>query len=97
MYSRIALSCSLSLSLCPTCRGSTFQVTASDRLSGRICHGCISYLNSWTSFKGRCVAAQRQQKIWLANGGQNGAHQQSMDVDDQEAYNYYPQYHKKVS
>lgn len=53
-----------SLSPLPLCR--PFQVNASDRLSDRICHACISYLNSWTSFKGRCAAAQRQQKSWLA-------------------------------
>lgn len=97
-----------------------FQVNASDRLSGRICHGCISFLNSWTSFKGRCGAAQRQQKSWLAgqlkrqlglqansSGEQlqeNGeddddksGEQPSMDVDETEAYNYYPQYHRMVS
>lgn len=31
-----------------------------------ICHACISYLNSWQSFKNRCDAAQRKQKIWLS-------------------------------
>lgn len=30
-----------------------------------ICHACISYLNSWQSFKNRCDAAQRKQRIWL--------------------------------
>jgi hypothetical protein len=33
-----------------------------------ICHACISYLNSWQSFKNRCDAAQRKQKIWLSSG-----------------------------
>lgn len=32
-----------------------------------ICHACISYLNSWQSFKNRCDAAQRKQKIWLSS------------------------------
>lgn len=91
----------------------SFQVNASDRLSGRICHGCISFLNSWTSFKGRCLAAQRQQKSWLAGqlkrqlglqgssqeDGElvNGNSQQRLEDDNTEAYNYYPQYHRKVS
>lgn len=42
------------------------QVHQSDSLSSRICHACISYLNSWQSFKNRCYAAQRKQKTWLA-------------------------------
>lgn len=94
-----------------------FQVNASDRLSGRVCHGCISFLNSWTSFKGRCLSAQREQKSWLAAqlkrqlglqaageitngggaGGENGEPAQPMDEDETEAYNYYPQYNRKVS
>lgn len=44
---------------------SSAQVSVSDRLSLNICHACISYLNSWQSFKNRCDAAQRKQKIWL--------------------------------
>lgn len=44
------------------------QVTEADRLSVSICHSCISYLNSWQSFKNRCDAAQRKQKIWLSSG-----------------------------
>lgn len=52
---------------------SSAQVNVSDRLSLNICHACISYLNSWQSFKNRCDAAQRKQKIWLttlsADGG----------------------------
>lgn len=43
-----------------------FQIHELDRLSSRICHACISYLNSWQSFKTRCYAAQRKQKSWLA-------------------------------
>lgn len=39
-----------------------------DRLSVSICHACVSYLNSWQSFKNRCDAAQRKQKIWLSSG-----------------------------
>jgi len=27
----------------------------------------VSYLNSWQSFKNRCEAAQRKQKIWLSS------------------------------
>lgn len=42
------------------------QVTDTDKLSVNICHACISYLNSWQSFKNRCDAAQRKQKIWLS-------------------------------
>lgn len=48
------------------------QVSASDRLSLNICHACISYLNSWQSFKNRCDAAQRKQKIWLSNTSAEG-------------------------
>ncbi|XP_055681183.1 zinc finger protein hangover [Lutzomyia longipalpis] len=43
------------------------KVHQTDSLSPRICHACISYLNSWQSFKNRCYAAQRKQKAWLAN------------------------------
>lgn len=39
-----------------------------DRLSVSVCHACISYLNSWQSFKNRCDAAQRKLKIWLSAG-----------------------------
>ena len=42
-------------------------MTESDRLSVNICHACISYLNSWQSFKNRCDAAQRKQKIWQSS------------------------------
>jgi hypothetical protein len=45
---------------------SLLQVSSTDRLSVHICHACISYLNSWQSFKNRCDAAQRKQKIWLS-------------------------------
>lgn len=44
------------------------QVYETDRLSANICHSCVSYLNSWQSFKNRCDAAQRKQKIWLSAG-----------------------------
>ncbi|XP_055910344.1 zinc finger protein hangover isoform X2 [Eupeodes corollae] len=40
-------------------------VSPIDRLSLRICHACISYLNSWQSFKNRCVASQNKQRSWL--------------------------------
>lgn len=51
---------------------SILQVSASDLLSLNICHACISYLNSWQSFKNRCDAAQRKQKIWLATSSVEG-------------------------
>lgn len=31
-------------------------------MSSRVCHGCISYLNSWQSFKNRCIAAQKRHR-----------------------------------
>lgn len=34
-------------------------------MSSRICHVCISYLNSWQSFKNRCIAAQKKQSNYL--------------------------------
>lgn len=34
-------------------------------MSSRICHGCISYLNSWQSFKNRCNIAQRRHRSLL--------------------------------
>ena len=40
------------------------KVQENDRLSPKICHACISFLNSWQSFKNRCDAAQRKQKSW---------------------------------
>lgn len=48
------------------------QVNLTDRLSVNICHACISYLNSWQSFKNRCDAAQRKQRIWLATSNGDG-------------------------
>lgn len=41
------------------------QINDTDRLSSQICHACISYLNSWQSFKNRCLAAQKKQRTWL--------------------------------
>lgn len=34
-------------------------------MSSRICHACISFLNSWQSFKNRCYAAQKKQQNFL--------------------------------
>lgn len=42
-----------------------FQVQQADRMSNRICHACISFLNSWQSFKNRCNAAQKKQQTFL--------------------------------
>lgn len=44
---------------------SYLQVHENDRLSPMICHACISYLNSWQSFKNRSDAAQKKQKSWI--------------------------------
>lgn len=41
------------------------QIHQGDRLSARVCHACISYLNSWQSFKNRCYAAQKKQRGML--------------------------------
>lgn len=54
------------------------QVSEADRLSLSICHACISYLNSWQSFKNRCDAAQRKQKIWLSSGDGKSSTGQSL-------------------
>lgn len=42
-----------------------FQILPADRMSNRICHACISFLNSWQSFKNRCYAAQKKQQTFL--------------------------------
>lgn len=34
-------------------------------MSNRVCHACISFLNSWQSFKNRCYAAQKKQQNFL--------------------------------
>ena len=34
-------------------------------MSNRICHACISFLNSWQSFKNRCYAAHKKQQNFL--------------------------------
>lgn len=44
---------------------SIFQILPVDRMSNRICHACISFLNSWQSFKNRCYAAQKKQQNFL--------------------------------
>lgn len=41
------------------------QIQPADRMSNRICHVCISFLNSWQSFKNRCYAAQKKQQHFL--------------------------------
>lgn len=46
------------------------QISSSDNLSLRICHACISYLNSWQSFKNRCLSAQAKQRSWLEGSPQ---------------------------
>ncbi|XP_037938241.1 zinc finger protein hangover isoform X2 [Teleopsis dalmanni] len=43
------------------------KITSYDRLSLRICHACISYLNSWQSFKNRCLTSQKKQRSWVDN------------------------------
>ncbi|CRK91218.1 CLUMA_CG004900, isoform A [Clunio marinus] len=53
-------------------------ISETDRLSLNICHACISYLNSWQSFKNRCDAAQRKQKIWLSTGDGKASSGQSL-------------------
>lgn len=40
------------------------KVAQEDDLSPKVCHACISYLNSWQSFKNRCDAAEKRQKSW---------------------------------
>lgn len=41
------------------------KVVQGDDLSSKVCHACISYLNSWQSFKNRCDAAEKRQKSWI--------------------------------
>nr|XP_014101461.1 zinc finger protein hangover [Bactrocera oleae] len=43
----------------------SIKINPEDHLSLRICHACISYLNSWQSFKNRCLASQNKQRSWL--------------------------------
>uniref|UniRef100_A0A0A1X6T3 Zinc finger protein hangover n=1 Tax=Zeugodacus cucurbitae TaxID=28588 RepID=A0A0A1X6T3_ZEUCU len=43
----------------------SIKINPEDHLSLRICHACISYLNSWQSFKNRCLASQSKQRSWL--------------------------------
>ncbi|XP_075158522.1 hangover [Haematobia irritans] len=43
----------------------SIKISSNDSLSLRICHACISYLNSWQSFKNRCLSAQTKQSSWL--------------------------------
>ncbi|XP_017065063.1 zinc finger protein hangover isoform X4 [Drosophila eugracilis] len=43
----------------------SIKITPQDRLSLQICHACISYLNSWQSFKNRCFSSQAKQRQWL--------------------------------
>lgn len=67
------------------------QISPNDRLSLSICHACISYLNSWQSFKNRCLASQNKQRSWLESGHNNtkkSAYQQDQGDthhDDQQA------------
>lgn len=59
----------------------SLQIHQQDRLSARICHACISYLNSWQSFKNRCTAAEKRQKYllerYMANQRKQKASQQA--------------------
>uniref|UniRef100_A0A1A9Z658 Zinc finger protein hangover n=1 Tax=Glossina pallidipes TaxID=7398 RepID=A0A1A9Z658_GLOPL len=67
------------------------KISPNDRLSLSICHACISYLNSWQSFKNRCLASQNKQRSWLESGHNNtkkSAYQQDQGDthhDDQQA------------
>lgn len=54
-YSKILINCVSFL----------FQILPADRMSNRACHACISFLNSWQSFKNRCYAAQKKQQNFL--------------------------------
>ncbi|XP_017852201.1 zinc finger protein hangover [Drosophila busckii] len=40
------------------------KISSLDRFSLNICHACISYLNSWQSFKNRCLSSQAKQRQW---------------------------------
>ncbi|XP_031629010.1 zinc finger protein hangover-like isoform X2 [Contarinia nasturtii] len=41
------------------------KILPADRMSNRVCHACISFLNSWQSFKNRCYVAQKKQQSFL--------------------------------
>ncbi|SPP77645.1 blast:Zinc finger protein hangover [Drosophila guanche] len=75
------------------------KITPQDRLSLQICHACISYLNSWQSFKNRSVSAQTKQRQWLEankskllsyldlNSAENGGgHQQHQQNQSQQQH-----------
>ncbi|KAH8308483.1 hypothetical protein KR044_011978, partial [Drosophila immigrans] len=53
------------------------KITSTDRLSLHICHACISYLNSWQSFKNRCLSSQTKQRQWL-DTDRNSSKQQTL-------------------
>ncbi|XP_052850413.1 zinc finger protein hangover isoform X2 [Drosophila gunungcola] len=78
----------------------SIKITPQDRLSLQICHACISYLNSWQSFKNRCYSSQTKQRQWLEanksklfnyldlnsaeNGGGSFDHQQQQHQQQQQ-------------
>ncbi|XP_055304076.1 zinc finger protein hangover [Sitodiplosis mosellana] len=43
----------------------SIKILPADRMSNRVCHACISFLNSWQSFKNRCYAAQKKQQNFI--------------------------------
>ncbi|XP_016986245.2 zinc finger protein hangover isoform X2 [Drosophila rhopaloa] len=79
----------------------SIKITPQDRLSLQICHACISYLNSWQSFKNRCFSSQTKQRQWLEanksklfnyldlnsaeNGGGSFDHQQQQQQQQSES------------
>ncbi|XP_061388292.1 zinc finger protein hangover [Musca vetustissima] len=70
----------------------SIKISSTDTLSLRICHACISYLNSWQSFKNRCLSAQNKQRSWLDGGcsspqkttKSNAEQQQAVSADNQQ-------------
>ncbi|XP_018802438.1 PREDICTED: zinc finger protein hangover [Bactrocera latifrons] len=81
----------------------SIKINPEDHLSLRICHACISYLNSWQSFKNRCLASQSKQRSWLDTnkrqqlldnnvsistiGADGTGQQQQHQADDSEQHN----------
>ncbi|XP_017109384.2 zinc finger protein hangover isoform X3 [Drosophila bipectinata] len=54
------------------------KITPQDRLSLQICHACISYLNSWQSFKNRSLISQTKQRQWLEANNSSSIHKSKL-------------------
>ncbi|XP_067639570.1 zinc finger protein hangover isoform X2 [Eurosta solidaginis] len=71
------------------------KINHDDQLSLRICHACISYLNSWQSFKNRCIASQTKQRSWLESNKRQQLLDNNVSISTIRADGNKPSHHQQ--